>query len=80
MFLKLDGPEISGPYSILGKAITLYENEDDFGYGNNAESKINGNVGKPIACCNIRPLEFLLDASYIFEHRADDRRRLKSNK
>ncbi|XP_074848664.1 extracellular superoxide dismutase [Cu-Zn] [Carettochelys insculpta] len=42
-----------GPYSIMGRAIVIHEQEDDMGKGNNKASLENGNAGRRLACCVI---------------------------
>ncbi|XP_036619424.1 extracellular superoxide dismutase [Cu-Zn] [Trichosurus vulpecula] len=42
-----------GPYSVLGRAIVVHEQEDDLGKGNNKGSLEHGNAGKRLACCVI---------------------------
>ncbi|NXS91975.1 SODE dismutase, partial [Jacana jacana] len=39
-----------GPYSIMGRAVVLHEQEDDMGKGNNKASLENGNAGTRLAC------------------------------
>ncbi|XP_055334714.1 uncharacterized protein LOC129585856 [Paramacrobiotus metropolitanus] len=41
---------LNGDYSVIGRAIVIYQNEDDYGRENSTESLDNGNVGEPIAC------------------------------
>ncbi|CBK20629.2 uncharacterized protein [Blastocystis hominis] len=41
--------QVMGPFSVIGRSIIVYENEDDLGLGSNRDSSINGNVGKAIA-------------------------------
>ncbi|XP_057333058.1 uncharacterized protein LOC130672467 [Microplitis mediator] len=41
---------LTGPYSILGRAIVVHSGEDDLGRGGNEGSLINGNSGKPVGC------------------------------
>lgn len=38
-----------GEKNIIGRAVVITENEDDFGRGENPESKMNGNSGKAMA-------------------------------
>ena len=54
LFVTVPKPKLSGLYSILGKAISVYEHSDDKGRGTGA-SLVDGNMGRPIACCNIIP-------------------------
>ncbi|XP_020848123.1 extracellular superoxide dismutase [Cu-Zn] [Phascolarctos cinereus] len=42
-----------GPYSVLGRAIVVHEQEDDLGKGDNKGSLEHGNAGKRLACCVI---------------------------
>ena len=49
-----DRPTMYGKYNILKKAMTIYENDDDFGLAGTWHSLNWGTVGAPIACCNIR--------------------------
>ncbi|XP_050302087.1 superoxide dismutase [Cu-Zn]-like [Anthonomus grandis grandis] len=39
-----------GPKGIVGRALVVTENEDDLGQGGNANSLVDGNAGKPVAC------------------------------
>ncbi|KAF7286357.1 superoxide dismutase [Cu-Zn]-like [Rhynchophorus ferrugineus] len=39
-----------GPRGIVGRALVVTEGEDDLGLGGNANSYIDGNSGKPLAC------------------------------
>ncbi|KAL1489332.1 hypothetical protein ABEB36_014249 [Hypothenemus hampei] len=39
-----------GPRGVVGRALVLSENEDDLGLGGNANSLLDGNSGKPLAC------------------------------
>lgn len=41
---------LSGDFSVLGRAIVLHQNRDDLGLGGNASSLENGNSGARIAC------------------------------
>lgn len=41
---------LSGPYSVIGRALVIHENKDDLGHGKDAESKKTGNSGVRIAC------------------------------
>jgi superoxide dismutase, Cu-Zn family len=41
---------LSGPGSIVGRALVVHSKEDDLGRGSNPESKINGNSGSRVAC------------------------------
>ncbi|KAM8968088.1 extracellular superoxide dismutase [Cu-Zn] [Sarcophilus harrisii] len=42
-----------GPYSVLGRAVVVHEQEDDLGKGGNKGSLEHGNAGKRLACCVI---------------------------
>ena len=44
---------LSGAYSVIGKAIAVYENPDDVGEGGDEESLLSGNTGRILGCCNI---------------------------
>ncbi|ENN73487.1 hypothetical protein YQE_09912, partial [Dendroctonus ponderosae] len=39
-----------GPRGIVGRALVVSENEDDLGQAGNANSLVDGNAGKPVAC------------------------------
>lgn len=39
--------------SIIGCSVVIHEGQDDYGLGNNAESKITGNAGGRMACAII---------------------------
>jgi Cu-Zn family superoxide dismutase len=45
--------QLSGPNSIIGRAIAIHENVDDEGKGGNPASLKAGNSGKKIACGTI---------------------------
>ncbi|XP_039694004.1 extracellular superoxide dismutase [Cu-Zn] isoform X1 [Pteropus medius] len=42
---------LSGPHSIVGRAVVVHAGEDDMGRGGNAASLENGNAGRRLACC-----------------------------
>ena len=42
-----------GPPYLTKRSIVVYENSDDLGLAATKESKLNGSVGREIACCNI---------------------------
>ena len=46
-------PTLFGTHTILKKAMTIYENDDDLGLAGTWASLNWGTVGSPIACCNI---------------------------
>jgi len=41
---------LTGPYSVLGRALVISSEKDDFGRGGDKESITTGNSGKPVAC------------------------------
>ncbi len=41
---------LTGPESIVGRALVIHGGEDDLGRGSNPQSKINGNSGSRVAC------------------------------
>ena len=41
---------LSGPFSVLGRAVVIHERADDLGRGETNESKRSGNSGARIAC------------------------------
>ena len=47
----IDDPyvKLSGPFSVIGKIISVHENLDDLGLGRTDNSKTTGGVGAPIA-------------------------------
>ncbi|XP_014711365.1 extracellular superoxide dismutase [Cu-Zn] [Equus asinus] len=42
---------LSGPHSIVGRAVVVHAGEDDLGRGGNQASVENGNAGRRLACC-----------------------------
>ena len=49
--------KLSGFYGIVGRTIAIYEGENDLGLGTGdaeAQSLIDGNAGKKVACCVVR--------------------------
>ncbi|KAK6178121.1 hypothetical protein SNE40_012948 [Patella caerulea] len=46
-------PALTGPLSVLGRAVVIHEKPDDLGRGMNAESKKTGNAGSRLGCCII---------------------------
>ncbi|KAA0722169.1 Extracellular superoxide dismutase [Cu-Zn] [Triplophysa tibetana] len=42
-----------GKLSIIGRSVVIHEGKDDLGRGGNAESLLNGNAGRRLACCVI---------------------------
>ena len=41
---------LTGPNSVIGRAVVVHAKKDDLGRGTNAESKLTGNAGARIAC------------------------------
>lgn len=44
-----------GANNVSNRSMVVHEKMDDFGFGPNDQSRIDGNMGREIACCNIRP-------------------------
>ncbi|XP_062964578.1 extracellular superoxide dismutase [Cu-Zn] [Cynocephalus volans] len=42
---------LTGPHSIVGRAVVVHAGEDDLGQGGNQASVENGNAGPRLACC-----------------------------
>ncbi|XP_036776896.1 extracellular superoxide dismutase [Cu-Zn] [Manis pentadactyla] len=42
---------LTGPHSIVGRAVVVHAGEDDLGRGGNLASVENGNAGRRLACC-----------------------------
>ncbi|KAM5272400.1 extracellular superoxide dismutase [Cu-Zn] [Ctenodactylus gundi] len=42
---------LSGPHSILGRAVVVHAGQDDLGRGGTPASLDNGNAGRRLACC-----------------------------
>lgn len=45
--------QLSGELSVIGRAVVVHQDIDDFGKGHFADSKTVGHAGKKIACCVI---------------------------
>lgn len=45
-----DNVMLSGPYSVVGRAMVIHSNADDLGLGGNEESLKTGNSGARISC------------------------------
>ncbi|KAH9688544.1 Superoxide dismutase (Cu-Zn) 4AP [Citrus sinensis] len=41
---------LTGPHSIIGRAIVIHKDQDDFGRGGHNDSKSTGHAGERIAC------------------------------
>ena len=52
-------PTLYGRLSVLGKAMVVYEDDDDYGLGGSTISQTYGTVGEAIACCNIKEVAIL---------------------
>ena len=50
-----DKPTLYGTDSIIGKSMTIHELPGDFYATSEEPNENNGNCGRPLACCNIRP-------------------------
>lgn len=48
--LECEGLNLSGPFSIIGRALVLHQKEDDLGQKFDEESRKTGNSGPRIAC------------------------------
>ncbi|KAK0138872.1 Extracellular superoxide dismutase [Cu-Zn] [Merluccius polli] len=44
---------LSGPLSVIGRAVVLHQEADDLGQGSDAASTLHGNAGTRLACCVI---------------------------
>jgi len=51
---RLNGEEVN----IMDKILVVHADEDDLGDGDNAESKVSGNSGARVACCQIRNMPY----------------------
>ena len=47
-------PTLWGENSIIGKSMVVYSEGDDFGRMGTEESRLNGGLDTPIACCHIK--------------------------
>lgn len=65
-------PTLHGTQSILGKAMTIYEHDDDLGLSSDYTSFAEGNAGIEIACCNIKLVPFKIKTAAGVEIGGDD--------
>lgn len=57
---------LSGIHSIIGKSLSVYENADDLGEGEDEDSLIDGNSGLILGCCIVQPVPSLLSLTDFF--------------
>ena len=72
-------PSLFGVNNVYGKAMTVYEGEDDFGSSDTYASQYNGSACREIACCNIRRYHIIWEAATDYQYiDKDDGRNLNA--
>ncbi|XP_012519661.1 PREDICTED: extracellular superoxide dismutase [Cu-Zn] [Propithecus coquereli] len=69
---------LTGPHSIVGRAVVVHAVEDDLGRGGNQASVENGNAGRRLACCVVGVSGPALWARQAQEHTERKKRRRDS--
>jgi Cu-Zn family superoxide dismutase len=46
--------KLSGPYSVIGRAVVVHADTDDYGQGGHSDSLATGHAGARLACCVIK--------------------------
>ena len=70
-FAAATKPTLFGVNNIYGKAMTVYENGDDFGFNDTYASQWYGSACREIACCNIRKWKIVWPQEYTIEVNED---------